>query len=364
MRHDSATVERAAANRRCARPRAPVAAGELRPADAIAAFFSAGIGFLVAAGAAGVLQAAFGIGPGRWLTLHLAFVGGVSQLVLGAAQFFVGAFLATGPPPRALVGGQLACWNAGTVLIAVGVSQRIEPAAVLGTALLLAALALFATALRALERRSLQSAPWAARWYLACAGFLALGMVGGALLAVGPPTAVGDLLSAHIVLNVAGWFGTAIVGTLHTFYPSLTQTRLAHPRLQPATFAAWTGGVAAVALGALLQSAAVAVAGWASVAVAVALLGANLLGSTRAAPQRLRVPARLIAAGQALLAAGVAVALASAVADGRALPWGAERDALALLLLAGWLGLTVAGSLAHLIAVLTRIRGGWPLPRI
>jgi hypothetical protein len=28
-----------------------------------------------------------------------------------------------------------------------------------------------------------------------------------------------------MALNVAGWFGTAIVGTLHTFFPSKTFTQ-------------------------------------------------------------------------------------------------------------------------------------------
>ena len=34
-----------------------------------------------------------------------------------------------------------------------------------------------------------------------------------------------------MALNLAGWFGAAIVGTLHTFYPSLTQTQLRLPTL-------------------------------------------------------------------------------------------------------------------------------------
>ena len=74
-------------------------------------------------------------------------------------------------------------------------------------------------------------------------------MLAGSLLARGTPWVHGDLLSAHMALNLAGWFGVAIVGTLHTFYPSLTQTQLRYPRLQNVAFAAWTGGVAALAVG-------------------------------------------------------------------------------------------------------------------
>lgn len=87
--------------RRCrARPRP--AAG-LRPTDLVGAFFIAGIGMLAAAIVAGVLNAVDPWPWGRWLALHLAFVGGVSQLILGASQFFSGAFLATDPPSRGLI---------------------------------------------------------------------------------------------------------------------------------------------------------------------------------------------------------------------------------------------------------------------
>lgn len=45
---------------------------------------------------------------------------------------------------------------------------------------------------------------------------------------------------------------------------------------------------------------------------------------------------------------------------------GSSRAALAVLLLAGWLGLTVTGSLLHLLAILARIRRfnvGMPRPQ-
>ena len=81
--------------RHCRRKSLPRREGELRPTDVIGAFFICGLGFLLAAVAVGLAQWLAPWPWGRWLALHLAFVGGVSQLVLGATQFFVGAFLAT-----------------------------------------------------------------------------------------------------------------------------------------------------------------------------------------------------------------------------------------------------------------------------
>jgi hypothetical protein len=88
--------------------------------------FVAGIAFLIASAIAAVVGSVWSWTWGRWLALHLVFVGGISQLVLGASQFFLGAFLATDPPPRALIRAQLDCWNAGAILLALAVPAGLE----------------------------------------------------------------------------------------------------------------------------------------------------------------------------------------------------------------------------------------------
>jgi len=337
----------------------------LRPTDLLTAFFGLGIAWLLIAAAVAMIYAAGGWSPGRWLALHLALVGGVSQLVLGASQFFVGASLATTPPPRSLVRAQLGTWNVGTVLVAAGVTTRIGVVTGAGAVLLVVGLLLLGAGFRSMQRRSLQRLPWAARWYHACIAFLTFGVLVGALLARGTAWPPGSLLGAHLALNVSGWLGTAIVGTLHTFYPSLTQTRLRFPRLQPRAFAAWVSGTAALACGYGFDLPLLAVAGWLGLTLGSAFLAANLLASTRQASAPLSLPARLVATGQCFLVAGLLVGLAAALAHGPATPMaGAERSAIAVLLLAGWLGLTVFGALLHLLSVLARVRHLTPaLPR-
>jgi nitrite reductase (NO-forming) len=334
-----------------------VADDGLRPSQLMAGFFAPAIVFLLAALLAGAAYALGGWAPGRWLALHLAFVGGVSQLVLGASQFFAGAFLATTPPRRRLVRAQLLVWNLGAALVAIGVSARITPLTDLGTLSLLGGLALFAAGLGSMRRGSLQRRPWATRWYYACAGFLAVGVLAGAAMAHGTPWPHGDLLSAHLALNLGGWFGTAIVGTLHTFYPSLTQTRLAYPRFQAAAFAAWSSGITALALGLGFDTGALLYLGWLAVLTAALLLAANLGRCALAAPTPRSLPALLVGAAQLMLVAGLMLALGLALSSDTALPAaGPERSLLAVLLLAGWLGLTVLGSLVHLLGVLARVR--------
>jgi hypothetical protein len=151
----------------------------------LAAFFALGIAFLVAGAAAGIADAATDWTYAHWLALHLVFVGGISQLVLGAGQFFAGAFLATDPPPRRLVRAQLGAWNAGALFVAAGVPAGRDALSIAGGALLAAGLAAFVAALRGLRRQSLQRAPWALRWYEACAVFLGVGVLAGVALATG-----------------------------------------------------------------------------------------------------------------------------------------------------------------------------------
>jgi nitrite reductase (NO-forming) len=347
------TVE--ATRTRCRRR--PIDPGAPRPSKLLACFFTAGIGFVVVgavAAVADVLTAATWL---HWLSLHLVFLGGVSQLVLGAGQFFTCAFLATSPPSRRFVGFELGAWNAGVVLVAVGVPTGLTALVDAGGASVVIGLVLFAAALRGMQRRSLQRARWAVRWYQACATCLGTGAVIGVAMARDTAWSYGSLLGAHLTLNIAGWMGTAIVGTLHTLFPSLTQTRLRLARLQGPTFVLWAAGVWVLAAGAAFGADAVMVAGWVGLGAAATLLSVNLLASLRRAPRELALPARLIALGQLFLPIGIAVALGMTFARGADAPFvGSARSSLAALLLIGWIGLTVAGSLLHLLAVLARVR--------
>ncbi len=94
-------------------------------------------------------------------------------------------------------------------------------------------------------------------------------------------------------------------------------------------------------------------------------LAANMLASLRGAIRPLALPPRLIALAQAFLAVGLLVALAATISTGVAGPFsGSSGAALAVLLLVGWIGLTVSGSLLHLLAILARVKSfTFPMPR-
>lgn len=344
----------------------PATPRDLRPADLIGAFFLAGVLFLAAGAVCGLWQMVEPWAWGRWLALHLAFVGGVTLLILGASQFFTVAFLATDPPPRGLVRGQLSLWCLGSALLAVAVpagwTWLLWPAVFL----LVAALGLWAGAVVVVRGRSLSRAPWATRWYLTGAAFFAAGMAAGSILAGGIAWSHGYLLGAHMSLNLAGFFGAAIVGTLHTFYPSLTQTQLRFPYLQPVSFIAWSLGVLCLAVGYGWSLDSLTVLGWIGLCAGALALLVNLAGCRLDAARELSLAARTVGVAQPFLLAGLLLVTATAVADGPALALsGSTRIAAGTLLVVGWIGLTVLGSLLHLLAIVVRVRNRFsPMPSV
>lgn len=316
------------------------------------AFFAAGSLYLFAAAGLAILTASGLLAVDRWFLLHLVFVGGISQLVFGASQFFATAFLATEPPPTTLVRRQLVAWNLGSLLVIAGVGAGWDAVALVGGLALAAGLALLWHSYESLKKGSLQTATWAVRWYSAAILLFAPGIALGVLLTFGVSWPHGSLLGAHLALNLAGWFGSAIVGTLHTFYPSLTHTQLAYPRLQRPAFYTWVGGslmqAVALAFGIKLLS----LPGWALLAAAAILLTLNLVASTRRAERALAMAPRLIAVAQVCLVAGLLTCLVVTAGGSHLNPlFGSARPPVALLLLAGWLGLTVIASMIHLLSV-------------
>jgi nitrite reductase (NO-forming) len=330
--------------------------GSQRPTDPLLTSLAAGVVLLVGAAGTAIVGELAGWDRAAWAGLHLALLGGVSQLVIGVSQFFVTAFLATSPPSRRVTVSEVAAWSVGSVAVVIGVAVGSDPLVIAGAAVLLATLALYLAVLGNLARGSLQRAPWASRWYRLGTVWLVLGIVAGAMLASAVPWPHGSLLGAHLAFNLGGWLGGAIVGTLHTFFPSLTRTQLRFPRLQPATFLLWNLGVAGLAVGYAFGAGTVAVAGWALLLAGASSLAVNLIASAARAPSGLPISARLVAWAQPFLPVGIAFALVAAL-DHPLMPLvGSDRAVLAVLLVAGWIGLTVAGSILHLISVVVRVR--------
>ena len=117
------------------------AAPDLRTAFGASLAFACVAGALIVAGGlVAAINSATPFAHGSWLAAYLVLVGGVAQLVLGAACLALPAAVRSTRLRRA----QLVLWNAGISTVAVGVFTDVPVVVVAGSVVVLAALAAFA----------------------------------------------------------------------------------------------------------------------------------------------------------------------------------------------------------------------------
>jgi hypothetical protein len=131
--------------------------------------------------AGGCVAAASSVAPSAtdsWAAAYLVLVAGVAQVFLGLGQVWVARPSAS----PAVCGAELGCWNVGNGAVLVGVLCRFEALLLLGSALLVTALALFAFS----TRRSVVERGWLQIGYRILLVVLALSIPAGVLLARTP----------------------------------------------------------------------------------------------------------------------------------------------------------------------------------
>ncbi len=167
----------------------------------------------------------------RWLMIHLLLLGAVTHSVLVWTKHFADALLHTAPSPgdRRVQSTRLVLLNSGVLLVVVGVPSEIWPITVVGATGVAAAVGWHGVGLVRQMRRALPARfGTTVRYYVAASALLPVGALLGATLARG----VGDplqtrLMLAHAVVNLLGWMGLTIVGTLVTLWPTMLRTRIA-----------------------------------------------------------------------------------------------------------------------------------------
>ena len=166
-----------------------------------------------------------------WLMVHLLLLGGVTTaLLVWSWHFSVAVLRAPQSPTRRGEALRITTANIGALGVIAGVLANTPIVTILGAVAVAGAVAAHVGALVIRLRRALPSRfAFTVRAYIAAGLLLIPGIVLGVLMARGTwdATTYSQLLLGHVTINLLGWVGLPILGTLVTLWPTMLHTRLA-----------------------------------------------------------------------------------------------------------------------------------------
>lgn len=223
----------------------------------------------------------------RWLLLHLLLLGAITHSVLVWSQHFADALLhnAVTPGQRGARAVRLAVLNAGVLAVLIGVPGVHWAVVVAGASAVVLAVGWHGLSLALQLRRGLGSRfAVTIRYYVCAAALLPVGVTFGVLMAHGLPMAWHErLMTAHVIVNVLGWLGLTVLGTLVTLWPTMLRTRIAEGAERAARRALWplATGVGVAVIGCLAGVRPVVGLGMLEYAAGLVLLARPFLAATR-----------------------------------------------------------------------------------
>ncbi len=201
-----------------------------------------------------------------WLLIHLLGLGAAGNAILIWSRHFADALLRL-PSDTSHAGEvlRIAAFNAGALTVITGMlAGRWPPVLAGGVVVAAVALAHAVTLVRALRTALPARFGDTVRYYVAAAALLPVGAgLGVAMANPGLPDELHErFVIAHAAVNLYGWVGLMVLGTLVTFWPTMLRTRMAGGvevvarRGLPVLLAALGVGAVAAALGSPVGTAA------------------------------------------------------------------------------------------------------------
>lgn len=316
--------------------------------------------WLVAAVAATVVHRALPAAP--WLMVHLLLLGAVSTAILVWSQHFADTLLRR-PAPGGRRGHtvRLGAHTAGSLLVVGGLLTSLWPLVVAGGVLVAGAAVAHVVVLVGQGRGALPSrfGPMV-RYYVVASALLPLGVTLGVLMARGdlPDEVHGRAYVAHVALNLLGWVGITVLGTLVVLWPTVLHARIderaeaAGPRALPVLVA----GLAVVGAGAATGWRPLVGVGCLVVVTGGAVIGRAMLDQARSAAPRTYAAWSVGAAVVWLV--GCTLAYGAIVATSPS--WADAVDRVRVLVApfaVGFAAQVLVGSLSYLLSV---VLGGGP----
>ena len=290
----------------------------------------------------------------RWLMIHLLLLGAVTHAILVWSRHFADALLHTAPRPgeRRLQSTRLLLLNGGVLGVVGGVLGDRWAVTAVGATAVATAVVWHGAALVMQMRRALPARFGATvRYYIAAACLLPLGAFLGTALDRGLSDPLHEkVILAHASVNLLGWMGLTIVGTLVTLWPTMLRTRIADGSERSAQRAlpVLVLAIVVVAAGSLTGHRMVAALGLAGYLVGVTFVVRPFVTAARGKPPS-SYPTWSVLAGLVWLVGCLA---ALAVAVGTAPSWqvaGSRFGAITPFLAAGFAAQVLLGALSYLV---------------
>jgi hypothetical protein len=297
----------------------------------------------------------------RVIHVHMALVGGVTQMIFGALLMFLPPLLLVPFEEKKSRGVQYVLLNGGTAGLLIGFGLANLPlVGVFGAAVGLACVMLFVETL-AMVRRSIQRTGLQVWFYglAVLAWLVGIGLAESIAFGAFTPDRVNLVRLAHVHLNLLGFVTLTVVGTGHTLFPTIAGAPLYSQRLALATFVLLSLGMLGL-VGGFLMAEPLAQVGAGLLVLAGALCyGWNVLGTWRAAETKSSLPVLhlLCATGWLLGTAAGGLFLAW---NGRTVPppvpiGTAHVMGYSHMALVGFILQTIMGALGHLLPVVVAL---------
>lgn len=304
----------------------------------------------------------------RWLMIHLFVLGAAGHSILVWSRYFADTLLRLPGTPRSRQTPRLLLFNIGVLAVAIGVPGEWWWVVVAGaTGVSAAVLWHVIELLQGLRSRFSSRFAATVHFYVAAGLLLLVGVVLGAWLAREPGEPLETRLRmAHVGLNVLGFIGLTVVGTVITLGPTMLRTRIVDGAERRARWALGLMllGIASIQVAAYVDLVPLVVAGLAAYTVGVGVVARDLVLAAYGKPPT-SFPAWSLLSGVTWLL-GLLITLAVQIAldlpDGRsgATAWvdlGARLEWLTPYFVAGFVAQVLLGALTYLVAV---VMGGGP----
>nr|WP_179665501.1 multicopper oxidase domain-containing protein [Nocardioides panaciterrulae] len=300
----------------------------------------------------------------RWLMIHLLLLGAATHSILVWSQYFAEALLHTRATEAAVRAQdrRLVLLNLGALLVVAGVVSAHWPVTIIGATAVVTAVAWHGAALLRRLHRALGSRfAVTVHYYLAATSLLPVGALLGVLLAHGPGEEWhARLMLAHTAVNVLGWLGLTVLGTLVTLWPTMLRTRIAEgaERATRRALPVLVLGVVVTAGAALLGLRPLVPVGLAGFLAGLGVLAVPFVDAARRKPPAGFATWSVLAAVSWLAGSLAFLTVATATSDS----WGALHERLGWTtpaLAAGFAAQVLLGALSYLVPVAL---GGGPTP--